>query len=307
MTTAPQRLRALSTKEFEELRTQEHAEFGQGFALYEKLGRQCNSIRNSGLDVLSNAQLRIDLTNAKAEYDHSRSSLAEALPSYQSYRKVINEYNDAVIAASTAASEPKVERLEDTDAATATPVAPRPSAPAPRPAPAPTQAAQPAPVVTSDPVPASQPAPVVERDDSVAPAWFNGFREEFAGKVNKHDATLYGEDGNAGLVADVADLQNWRREIDPDLPRNERGDYVPRTEWYNRTVTVAGRKFRYLPAVVAFVIAYLLLLLFMAPTWPDTGFWSSLYDWRKLLIAAIVFVVTLVLTNRNTSQTASAA
>jgi hypothetical protein len=306
MTTTSPRLRALSQAQFEQLRIMDHDEFGQGYPLWEKLVKQSNTIRNSGRDILANDQFRRLLLNVKEQYlDHGR-PLAESLPEYDTYRTLIDEYNGVSPRTKVAPASQPVAATR-TETAVPAPVGRELAEETHTPAPAPVAE----PVVAPAPArePASEPVRVVERDDSEAPAWFAQFREDLGPRldqVGKHDTTLYGEDGNSGLVKDVSDIDLRLKQVEDALPRHENGTFIHHTEWFDRTVTVAGRPFKWVPAVAAFFVALLLFMLIIPPTWPMTGFWFSL-TWLKVLLAGLVAIVVLFLTNRNSTQSASAA
>ena len=241
MTSTSQRIRALSTAQFEQLRTKNDDEFGQGYPLWQELVKQSNHIRNSGRDIIANDQFRVLLLDAKTKYQVDGTPLAESTPEYDVYRSLIDEFNGSPSRRrATPAPQPAVTTRTET--AAPAPVARELAEETHTPAPAPAPVASPTPDVTVHraPDPAPQPNPVVERDDTQAPAWFTSWNERelrptLTNAVQDHKI-LHGEEGKDGLITRVENLEQFcfgdadqdeqkgsiLDRFKPDSPRHER-------------------------------------------------------------------------------------
>lgn len=123
-------------------------------------------------------------------------------------------------------------------------------------------------------------------------------------RVNAVHAEVFDADGNSK----VAELDRRVSALENAFPKDSEGRFVHFTEWSNHTVNVAGRDIRWAPAIAAFVITFILLVLFWAPTAFEAGFWFSISQGWKWFWSAVVSIIVLVLTNLNSfRKTAPAA
>jgi hypothetical protein len=103
-------------------------------------------------------------------------------------------------------------------------------------------------------------------------------------------------------------LDSRVKALEDAFPRNREGRFVHYSEWSNHTVNVAGRSIRWAPAIAAFVVVLVLLVLFWTPNAFDKGFLFSLSQGWKWFWSAVVSIIVLILTNRHLfTKTAPAA
>jgi hypothetical protein len=225
------------------------------------------------------------------------------------YNAFVTEYNSTFQPAT--ANDPQVAPV------VAAPVVTSQPAPASQPAtvverdvaasttPRPAPAAEP---VVTTPVrePAPQPTRVDERDDNGAPIWLTEFREEFGGKVTNHDTTLYGENGDAGLVNDVIVLRADVDELRAAIPRGSDGKYS--FESFRNTIRTRGIGYMIASIFGAFIGTFLMLLIVVAFLGLIFGYGAiaavSTWIWLITLVAAIVAILVAIHIHR--ANTASA-
>ena len=161
----------------------------------------------------------------------------------------------------------------------------------------------------ADPAPTSPPAPTpgtpAPADPPTAPAptarTFEPSDEEPSWLAD------YDRRAVAPLYERTDELDRRVKALEDAFPRDSAGRFVHFTEWSNHTVNVAGHAVRWTPAVAAFVATLFILLLIKDPTWPATGFMSSLSDWSKMIISGIVSIIAFFLTNRTPSSESAPA
>ena len=231
------------------------------------------------------------------------------------YKELVDEYNSTIDLSNASDQRIAPVAADSTDRPVAEP-APVVTTPAPTPAPV----ASPEPDVTvhRTPEPAPEPTRVAtdeprrvnHQDDTQAPAWFSSFREELEPTLRdaREDHNLL--HGDNGVLEKIDNHEERLGALEAVMPRNTNGTFLHHSEWFDRTVnhevTVAGRKFKWVWAVVAFFVALLLAMTFNSPTWWEDGFWYSI-TWGKTLFAGLVAIAVLILTNLNSLKSASAA
>lgn len=228
-------------------------------------------------------ELKNDLTKLRLDIVQAHQGKSTPMPTHGEFVAVVEKYNAWVSTQSL--------HLDPTATTPASP--PVPKAPVKAPTTDDASHVHTTPDTTTPP-PASTTTPVA---DTTEPAWLEKYH---ANSVQPLHVAVFGDNDQPGLDKRVSDIESY-------LGRTEDGKFVETFDDERhaafadtRVATVTNLPMRVGPAIFAFLLTMfaLVLLTWLANT--GAGFWAA-FAWWQPVVAVVVAIVTLLLTNRNTA------